>query len=206
VEGETELGAIESVVGTNGQIRVVNLRGQVIARKGGLSFTDELKNDIAEGVFSFVSIDGDLHSNIRTVRRAAETDGICGAFFISKPDFEFGNFSLDELLTVMGTSADEFSMDSGYTDDMRQRLTQAESGSALREKAKRYFPKGEQWGRKLMAYAIDHPEWIDPLTGASVKRPILQALDQVLRATFSNHADHRKLYRTDSFSGQPVRR
>ena len=66
----------------------------------------------------FISIDGDRSDNVRIVRKAAEEDDICGRFFISEPDFEFQNFTLDELEEILWKVCE----DRGAPDSIRKNL------------------------------------------------------------------------------------
>lgn len=102
VEGETELGALTSAVGNAGGIEFVNLRGQFVEKRGrGLNFAASLKNDMRSHVFSVVVLDQDRDEPIRALKRAATNGDFFGRFFISFPDFELANFTVEELVDVV---------------------------------------------------------------------------------------------------------
>lgn len=102
VEGETEAGALERFLeeyNLGYLIQVVNYRGQIRSGRTDAFFAD-LQRDLSAMVFSYVSVDGDEEDVVRVVRSAAEQDLICGEFFVSNPDFEYANFTPDELEAV----------------------------------------------------------------------------------------------------------
>jgi hypothetical protein len=104
VEGQTEYAALDSVLGGDRPtgIELVNLRGHVAQKAGrGVAFRDSLRSDLKAGIFSMVSIDGDRSDFVQAVRKAAQDDEICGGFFVTTPDFEFGNFTLHELEEIL---------------------------------------------------------------------------------------------------------
>lgn len=62
---------------------------------------DNLDADAQNSVFSFISIDGDREDRKRALRAAARSEKFFGCFFVSDPDFEFGNFELWELEEIL---------------------------------------------------------------------------------------------------------
>src|SRR4029077_6813789 len=95
-------GAIERVFGRYTAVDIVNLREHVVAKGNrGVAFRDRLRNDLRTSSFSLIPLDGDKDHYIRVVRKAAEDDEICGMFFISNPDFEFANFTKEELVQIV---------------------------------------------------------------------------------------------------------
>jgi hypothetical protein len=104
VEGKTEWGALRRYTQRFKitEINVVDLHGEVVQRsQRGIAFRESLRDDIRMEVYSIVSIDGDVSENARVLRKAAEDDDICGAFYIFTPDFEFANFELSELEEIL---------------------------------------------------------------------------------------------------------
>lgn len=208
VEGETEFGAITEILSRfpSARIEVVNLRGRVV-QNSALSFRDSLVADNQERVFSFILLDGDRSDNLRVVRRAAEDDIFCGRFYISKPDVEFHNFTLDELEDILWQVA----LENGATADERMALHSAlegvTSGKALLKAAPHALPalqhvaKGATWGRYLASYAVQHPR-----TPSGEKRPLIQAVEHVLWAQHANYRSSRQRSKVDPQSGQPVDR
>lgn len=114
VEGETELGALTSAVGEAGGIEFVNLRGQVVEKRGkGLSFVASLRNDMRSHVFSVVVLDQDREDYVRALKKAAREKTFFGRFFISSPDFELANFTVRELVEVLPDVAGEMAIKRG---------------------------------------------------------------------------------------------
>lgn len=169
VEGDTEWGALYSyfkkLEATD--IEIINLRAHVAQKAGkGLTFRDSLRSDIRMHIFSFVLIDGDRTDFTTAVRKAAEDDEICGAFFISHKDFEFENFELPELEDILWTIAVENSQGKVSKED-RQKLHDAiniaGNGTELIKRANGVLPelarlkKDSGWGDHLLRYALKNP-------------------------------------------------
>ncbi len=204
VEGETELGAIKHAFNGIGGIEIVNLRGQVIEKKGkGFSFNDALKNNAKSYVFSFVFLDGDVEDNLRAVKKAAQDDIICGRFFISNPDFEFENFSYEELVEVAISVAEKANLTPPNREKMKKQKVNVKTASqffkVLYEVApeiSRYCKKSEAWGEALMNFAI----------GSDVKRPCTKAVRQILLANRVKYSISREQYKVDPETGELIDR
>lgn len=122
VEGNTEFGALEYMLGDIGAVELVNLQGNVAAKgRKGAAFADSLRSDQKSQIFSLVLIDSDNEDYVRVVRRAAERDDICGMFFLSQPDFEFANFTIAELEGILW----EIAVENGAGLEARQTLHDA---------------------------------------------------------------------------------
>lgn len=215
VEGDTEYWAIDSILGRYTAVELINLRGQVVASLGkGLTFRDNLHNDIKSQAFSLVSIDGDQSSNLRAVRKAAEDDQICGMFFVSTPDFEFANFDLSELEQVLWQLAIESGIDleSNARQLFHAEISEARSSKQLFQAARQISPdltrlgKGRDWGEKLMSFAWDNPERIDPGTGERKTRPIVEAIEIAVQSVGADYHITRTQMRTDPITGRVVKR
>ncbi len=185
VEGETEYYALKSVFDNVYTIEIINLRGQVVEKRGrGLAFRDNLKRDIQYQVFSWVTIDADREDNVRALRKAAEDDEFFGAFYLWKPDFELGNFTIEELGEIICNLAIEQNIEPEYCTKFRTSLKNIKSGRQLERIVRETLPmlndfgKGEVWGQVLMSYAWEHPQ-----LGSSDKiRPIIEAIQEAIRA------------------------
>lgn len=213
IEGDTEYYAIDTALGRYGAIELINLRGQVAQKGGkGLAFRDSLRNDLKSKTFSFISIDGDREDNIRVLKKAAEDDEICGMFFISRPDFEFQNFTLEELEEIIW----EFCIEAGVTVGRRQIIKDAISGidnstdlinavrNAIPELSQ--FGKGEDWGNRLITYAWENPEISNQKSGEVKRRDILVSIDIAVSSVGSNYSLSRKKYKVDPNTGKPIQR
>jgi hypothetical protein len=208
VEGDTEWSALYSIFErySRAGIEVINLRGQVV-QKHVLAFRDNLRADIRAGMFSFVSVDGDMSEYLRAVRKAAEDDEICGMFFVSKPDFEFGNFALSELEEILWEIAIEHRAHQNGRLRLRHAIANAKSGKELLFVAVRALPvlnhvtKGEQWGEHLIQYALRHRERPD-----GTLRPIVDAVEMAFRSAYISYHPTRSRFRVDPETGKLVER
>lgn len=216
VEGDSEWGALNAyfkeIEATD--IEIVNLRAHVAQKAGkGPSFRDSLRSDIYMQIFSFVSIDGDRTDFTSAVRKAAEDDEICGAFFISKQDFEFENFELRELEDILWAVATERSGNMVNEEDHRKlhdAIQDARSGTELINKARKTLPlladlkKDANWGVRLMQYALEHPG------KQGMNRQVIEAIDYALylvRTTrLENYEATRRYYQVDKNTGRLVLR
>ena len=214
VEGDTEFSALDSIIGRYLAIELVNLRGQVAARgTKGVAFRDSLRSDMKSLIFSFISMDGDRADFIRVVRRAAEDDDFCGMFFISEPDFEFQNFTIDELEDILWTY---LSQEHGLPETERQRLHDAihtaNNAAQLFASLAKAFPglplehKGAEWGRRLMQYASEHPDLPSQEGHPGRRRQALEALEHALRCAVLEFGPSSRKLKVDPLTGRPVPR
>lgn len=214
VEGDTEAGAVEALFGDFEPFECVNLGGQVSASGGkGLAFKEDLTRDLRASVFSFVTIDGDREEFVRVLRKAAEDDSFCGEFDISSPDFEFGNFSVEELTDVAWQMALEQNAGAEWRERFSWACARASSGKEFARCASAAIPnfrleiaKGKRWGKLLMAYAAKNPNRIDPKSGKSAPRPFLQLAQDAFNAVDASFHVHRRKMRVDPKSGRLVTR
>jgi len=190
VEGDTEWGALDAYFKELEvtDIEIINLRAHVAQKAGrGLSFRDSLRSDMSMHIFSFVSIDGDRSDFASAVRKAAEDDEICGAFFITEKDkdFEFENFDLSELEEVLWDIATENVENHGDEEDRRRlhsSIEKAKNSTDLINRAKGAFPqlthlkKDPNWGVRLINYAMQHRF----KRGYGKKRQIVEAIEYAL--------------------------
>ena len=213
VEGDTEYGALDYVLGRSRSIELLNLKGNVVqGGRRGAAFVDNLKNDLRAQVFSVVLIDGDNDDYVRVVRKAAEDDLICGMFYISDPDFEFENFSLNELENILWEIASENGAVTNERYKLHNAIRNATSGKELIKSAKRALPelnqisKGISWGQRLIRYALKNPEMQDA-DGAKVgTRLIIEAINASIQGLNADYHMTRKKYKIDPSSGRLVMR
>lgn len=214
IEGDTEYGALESVFVRYGSIELLNLAGNVVQKRGkGVGFRESLRSDLDKGIFSVIVIDGDRHDFIRAVRKASEDDEICGMFSISKPDFEFANFTRSELEEILWNILKEKEIS---TVESRQKLKEViagtNSGKEILSSAKKSFPalnhvdKGKPWGRILMDYAWKNPEILDEQTKKKKVRPIIEIVHIAVHAVRANYQSSRRKYKVDPQTGRQVPR
>lgn len=213
VEGDTELGAIEFAVGDYPAVEVINVAGQVAQARGrGVAFRENLQSDLKSHIFSLVSIDGDRDDYLRAVRKAAQEDEICGGFFVSSPNFEEANYTLDELAKILWEAALEQGVGGDGEDDFIRLASGGGSFKSMLQMIKDQYPllnqigKGKEWGERLMRYALSAPYRPGDGGPAPTKRPIIEAVDAAMRARKSNYLTTRRRFRVDANSGRLIDR
>jgi gamma-glutamylcyclotransferase (GGCT)/AIG2-like uncharacterized protein YtfP len=181
VEGDTELYALQGELSGDENIELINLRGDVVAGKGkGLSFRENLLNDMRRSVYSFVYLDADVDYNRRVLLRAVENREMFGMFFISKPDFEFGNFNSDELVALLWEMALEQGASPAEKENFLKLTSAAQSGKQLFDNARKALPdlqrldKGKTWGERLLNFAKEN-HYLQR-DGQKKSRPIIEAI------------------------------
>jgi hypothetical protein len=215
VEGETEFGAFRYAIGVDGLCSVVNLKGNVVQRGGkGMAFTDSLAGDVRDRVISVIVVDRDREDVVRAVRKAASEKRIHGRFYLSSPDFELANFSIEELLRVAIATALASNFDDG---EVSKRLvkelplvSQAKSAKEfmrlLPPELKDSVSKGETWGEALMKYAIAHPLFPTGDSRAGEEREIFDAARVLVRAQDVGYLRSVEMEELDPETGKMVKR
>jgi hypothetical protein len=209
VEGYTELHALESELSGDNNIEIINLRGEVVAGKGkGLSFSENLLNDMRRSVYSFVSLDGDVDHNRRVLLRAVENREMFGMFFLSKPDFEFENFNSDELAGILWKMASEKGAPPEEEQNFLKLTSAAQNAKQLFDGAKRSLPglqkldKGKAWGERLLDFAKEN-RYIQR-DGEKKTRPIIEAIMLARHAIDCGYYLSREEGRVDKETGRIV--
>lgn len=212
LEGDTEIGALTCAVRPGCGIEFINLRGQVLERRGkGLSFIDSLRRDRQSQVFSIVLLDMDSDDNIRALKRASEDDEIFVRFFLSDPDFEFHNFTADELLDVYFSQAIGESPRNQACSEIASLVQNAKSGKEFFEILRKngnpdaHKGKGQSWGKALMNFASSNPM----TSGHHEKgqtRPVFEIVDFIKSALGSGYMRSVQTLKTDPHTGRLVER
>lgn len=213
VEGDTEYGALDNIIGSFRSMELFNLKGNIVQKGGkGAAFADNLKTDLRSQVFSIVLIDADNDDYIRVVRKAAEDDLICGILYISDPDFEFENFSLSELEEILWGIAVENGATKNDRNKLHNAIKTASSGKELMESARKALPelnqisKGVAWGQKLIEYASANPEMKNDNGSNMGTRLIIEAINASIQSVKADYLLTRKNYKVDPASGKLVSR
>lgn len=215
VEGATEMGALKHAVGAFGHVQLIDLKGKIAERGGkGLAFADSLDADKRTGVFSVVLLDGDRSEYVRLVRRAAEKERFTGSFFIAIPDFELGNFSAQELVDVAvsrsGLSTSEPDA-AAYARSALSSATHSIRGNndlfaLLAERGISDVKKDEAWGKALMEKAITQPLFGAEDARAGTKRPVVAAVEVIIRMQDVGFLRSLAREKVDSVTGRAVPR
>lgn len=209
-EGHTEEGALQSyfeAFGLDGVVDLINLKGQVLAKRE-LLFRDNLVLDMEREIFSFVSIDKDKGENVRALRKVAQQDRLFGRVFEWDPDFELGNFAIDELIAVLWAMAVENgakpSEKNQFCDAVKAALGPVVTVNRIMEAARTALSahlgnveKGVAWGRGLMEYALTHPRQ------SGHCRPIIEAVLEARRCCgLYDYQGSRRGRRVDAKTGR----
>ena len=202
LEGEIELGALNYALGKINGVQFINLKGQVVEKKGkGLSFRNSLEADLKAGIFSFIILDADRADFVRVVKKASKEQVFHGAFYLSTPDFEFENFSSRELTEVYFRLSKQNGMALENKNEIIEKTSSTKTNGnffkALKQAgADDSITKGEQWGAALMEYAFEKNKDCQIITAA-------QQILRSLRVKFHRSLEKEKI---DSNTGKLVER
>lgn len=185
VEGETEYQAALYALpnASLGGIEIINLKGVFKEQqKNMLRFEENLNQDKLLRRFVFISVDNDVKANLKFLRGQIAKENIVGYINVNDPDFEFENFTLNELIKIaiildekQGLSIDN--LKSGNYQNIK-------SGKGFDDYYKKNSItkrslKGLQWGEALAEYAIENPLKED----TQQRRTFLEAVEKILYAS-----------------------
>lgn len=131
--------------------------------------------------FVFISCDKDVYNNLKFLKEQIRKENIVGYINVNEPDFEFENFSLDELIEISISLDEKFGFNSeGLKSGNKENIN---SGKAFENYYKKYSTskkslKGKEWGEALADYALDNPLKAD----TEKRRTFLKTIDEILRA------------------------
>lgn len=206
VEGDTEIGALTSAVGEAGGTEFVNLRGQVLEKRGkGLSFAESLKNDKRSHIFSVVILDQDRHDHIRALMKAAREEVFFGRFFISSPDFEFANFTVSELVDILLDTPwrdyDQAPTRSEILPLVATISSMKQFNDTLQRVGYSQINKNESWGMALMNYALRVPNLPSDHKRAGTMRPVIELAKLLVLARDAGYLRSLEAYKVDPETG-----
>lgn len=158
---------------------------------------DSLIEDKALRRFSMISFDVDVKDAVKAVQRQLKLGNVVGLISAHKPDLEFANFDLCELIEI----AAQIDADRGFSPEtvLHADWSNVASGRAFEI---RYLSvserradalKGEIWGRALGRFALKHPRGNNP----GRNRPILSQISAALHAWNSNYDFERDFVEVD---------
>lgn len=186
LEGETEYYAALHCLprAASGGIELINIKGAISNEKPStpLRLADCLAKDKELKRFSFVSFDSDVTSNVRFIKTQVAKGNIIGYINCNSPDFEFENFTLDELIEVAARLDEEQGADAQAI--RNHNWGNVCSGKAFEQcydqlsKMGRGGLKGERWGAALAQYALNNPL----ICGSKRKRPFFETLNFALQS------------------------
>ena len=137
--------------------------------------------------------------NQKFVRRQIANSSIVGMINANKPDFEFANFSIEELIKVAALMDDRAGFDGGRLRDVAK-WNGVTSGTMFEQQYRGLSEthrglKGKAWGEALAEYAVAHPR----IEGTDRYRPLIDALAAAVRAWSSSYDTQR-----DCFTFDPI--
>jgi hypothetical protein len=147
-------------------VELINLHGVIGSDRDNIALKlgDWLREDMAFRRFSLISFDGDVEQNVKAIRRQLERQNVVGFITAHQPDFEFANFTTQELAEV----AARFDEAHGFSGDAVRNgdWTGITNARAFEERykevsAKGQALKGKEWGKALAAYAEEYPNRSD---------------------------------------------
>lgn len=165
-----------------------------------MKLKDLLLEDIAQKRFSIISFDTDVPANVKLIRRQVNEERVVGFIAARNPDFEFANFAIEELTEIAARMDEALGF---FGDPVRNAdWTGVVNARAFENKYKEVSSrqprdlKGEQWGRALAAYAIEHQKRAD--TG--IERVLWHHIAVALRCRSVRYEFQKEEYRFDPSS------
>lgn len=208
VEGPTEYAAFSYLLKHWPKIEVYDLSGQFIqGKRKGLAFRENLVLDDRSGIFSVIILDGDREDNIKIVKKAAEQDLFCGQFYISQPDFEFSNFSKDELIEIAWGLVDDVQRDELFESLCGGVSTMTNAEEFIKAVRKLVPPlsqlaKGSEWGEKLAEFAARNPV----IDGSENNRHLIDICQSAIQSITMDYQYNRDNYKVDPETGKLIPR
>lgn len=194
LEGSTEYGAIKTLFDYHHAFEFINLSGEFAqGRRKGLTFVENLKNDINKNVFSIVLVDSDDSDNLRLLKNAAKRDNFFGMRFASMPDFEM-NFSINELVDVVCKMVKEDHAElSLLKEEIIQKIGTVNSGKEFFDAIQKLCKckKSEKWGTRLIEYLYNPDD----------NRPLFDFIKRTVRLIDSGYHYYRSNHRVDIETG-----
>ena len=213
VEGETEYAFFTQVTQDYSHVEIINLKGQFVESKSkNLSFSESLRRDKNTSVFSIILLDGDKGENLRVVKQAAKQDEIVGCFLVSTPDFEFANFTKNELIEIINNLEYAKVLSENQKASINNIMNSSESFAQFHVGMKKDYAelhrdiKGKKWGKVLAQYFMSHrgKEKVTPSGRGEI--PIEEALRYVKNTKAANYLNTLEEYKTDPQTGRLILR
>lgn len=193
VEGKTEYYAVRHVIPepSLAGIELVDLHGDFS------KLSERLDEDREFRRFSMISFDMDVAPNVKTVRKQVLDSNVVGLIAPHAPDFEFANFTIDELVAV-AAMLDEHEGHSG--DAVRnENWAGINAGGPFESRyckvsdRKPRDLKGKLWGEALARYAMDHPKRADD----GSERPFISMINSALMGRIADYDLQKNRYAFD---------
>lgn len=191
VEGETEYHSILHILPDPARtgIELVNLHGVIKADKDNIALKlgEWFREDKAFRRFSMISFDIDVKRNVKAILEQMEKLNVPVYRAAHNPDFEFANFTLQELVEVAARLDESRSGGSGEA-IRNANWTSITSGGAFERHYKKVSIgarglKGKDWGVALASYMIDHPDRSDN----GQRRPFWREINAALMGRIADY-------------------
>jgi len=206
IEGYTELGSISGFLsGAAGDygIEIVNLKGCFGRIRGNAKLVLDLRSSLEEDKrlkrFSMISFDTDNQETRKQISKLIKDKCIVGSLHPHSPDFEFANFSLEELIQALA----QFDEESGYdSTPFKEPIAGIIENARHLEKfyckltlSNRTSLKGEDWGHLLGRLAK-----LTPFNSDGKKRPIIEQISNAIRSRRARYDYHIANYKLNQES------
>ena len=200
LEGDTEYYAASYALpkAALGGIELINLKGIFNENsKNFLRLEDNLSQDRALRRFSFISFDKDVKTNIKFLENQVKDGKVVGYINCNQPDFEFENFTLEELIEVA------IGIDKAQGLDTQKLRTADKSNIKSGKEFEKYYYehsetkqslKGNLWGKCLAEYALDNKL----KEKDKIKRPFIETLEYALHSSIVRYEYQRDNFYIDS--------
>lgn len=200
VEGSTEAGAFEHLLGGFSHVEILDLAGKV-HQKGRPAFEQSLKSDIHKQIFSFVVLDSDREDNLRAIRKAASQDQFFGEVYVFQPDFDRSAVSDERKIRAVLSIAKAGGGSSTELERIAELVDFSNGFQALENRLRPQFSclrdwtKNKVWG-KAVAETILEVQF--PTEAEDLKKesdPLQKARGRILMAARYDYLESRKASR-----------
>ena len=191
-----------------GNIEIVNLHGNIESGRdnAAIKLREWLEEDKALKRYSMISFDMDVAANVKAIRRQVEQGTIVGYIGAHAPDFEFANFTVEELAEVAARIDEKKGVPGGAVRDAD--WSDVRSGRQFETRYKEVSTrkprglKGDEWGRALVQYASEHPK----RPGDGSERPFWHEVRVALQARIARYDFHQEAIDFDPVTFRQVDR
>jgi hypothetical protein len=191
VEGDTEYYAVVALIPEPSKvgIELVNLKGNIASERSNIAMklADALKNDCTQRRFSILSFDKDVPANVKAIRRYIENGLIVGYIAAHDPDFEYANFSLNELVEVAARMDESLGFpgkairEANWSGIVNAKQFEKQYKAVSERRGMQL--KGQDWGRFLAEYAGEQPFF----PRSDSKRPLWEEVHAAMHARTANY-------------------
>lgn len=206
VEGDTEYFAFLELLSDDAAhygIEIINLKGEIAANKGNsaLRLAGMLREDCNLRRFSMITMDADVEANRKFVQRQIVQENFVGGVWSQRPDFEFANFSLTELIEIAADLEEGKEFKNSEKHKSIANAKEFEEWFCSVSKRSKGGLKGEVWGRALAKYANKHPKMKEGL-----ERPMIVQWRAAVYSWSCNYLRHFDRYTLDPHTFEPITR